>query len=280
MSKNDFHHYHTITGLNGASGLVVDDANLILIADDAYVLYIFSIENQQLKKISLTNGVEPEERITKALKPDFEAISKHDGCYYIFGSGSAGNRFDFIKIKAGNFETVQRTSIKSLYNEMMKLSSVSDTDFNIEAVIVEENHSYFFNRGNGPNQRNGLFKVKNLEKEEREIEFHPIDLPPLDGTPSGFTAACRDGSLIYFIASAESGDSTYLDGELKGSAFGILDAENLRLKDFKVITIQHKIEGISILNKTAGSIEFILCEDADDEINETNLFKYTHKIYE
>lgn len=276
MSESNFQFYKTIQGLNGASGIVNTGDNFVLIADDSFVLYVFSTEDNSLNKINL-KGELSGERIEKTLKPDFESITIYKGDYFIFGSGSADNRFDQVQLKTETFEIVERKSLKPLYAEMMKSANISKQNFNIEGVILADEFSYFFNRGNGPDRANGVFKVKNFEIEKPEIEFYKIELKETDGVSFGFTDACRSGELIYFIASAESGGSTYHDGEILGSAIGILNFADLSLREFKIITDQHKLEGIGLLNENADFVEFILCEDADDELNETKLFKYKHR---
>lgn len=264
-------HFATINGINGASGLIYENGRLLLISDDSFVLYIYSLENKNLKKINLSENQNQEEGIIKSLKSDFESIATKDNEIHIFGSGSAENRYQHLIIDSDTLKVKKRKSLKKLYHQMMDSSGITEDDFNIEGVILGENKTLFFNRGNGPEKKNGIFKIG------QKTEFIPVELPVTNNVRFGFTDACCFENQIYFTASAEAGDSTYDDGEVLGSAIGIINTEDLSLKEFKIITNKHKIEGISVIKKTEDFIEFILCEDADDDKNETNIFKYTLK---
>jgi len=41
------------------------------------------------------------------------------------------------------------------------------------------------------------------------------------------------------------------------------------------ISDSHKFEGLTLYNKTENQIEFLLCEDNDTEVLETNIYKLT-----
>lgn len=271
MKVVSFQPFVTLEGINGASGLVIEGDRLLLIADDSPVLYSYSIPDKKLLKISLSNDGYLRERLPKIIKPDFEAIAKWEDTYFIFGSGSAENRYHRLSVDCDTKEVTERSSLTELYNEMMVSSGMSSEDFNIEGVVIDGDTNFYFNRGNGPGHKNGVFRLKRGEK--REISFHSVQLPEIKGASFGFTDACRYEGDLYFTASAEATSSTYDDGDVMGSGIGMISMDNLQLKDFEIVTKSHKLEGLAVSKVIDNTIEFIACEDADDDINETTLFK-------
>lgn len=277
MGDFQFSHFATVKGIGGASGILFEDDRLVLISDDSFVLYFYSIDDKKLEKFNLSESDEWNENIEKAFKPDFESLSKSENHYYLFGSGSAENRFESIEISEKPLKIVKRDSLKTIYSEMMKISNIGIDDFNIEGAVLKSDDAYFFNRGNGPNRKNGIFKIKNRKNSKREISYYPIELPKIDEVPFGFTDACFCNDGFYFTASAESGGSTYHDGQVLGSAVGRIGMKNMILKEFQIVTKDHKLEGIAVSKNAENEIEFFLCEDADDDSGQTEIFKLKFK---
>lgn len=273
----NFTHFTTISGISGASGIYYEKDNLYLISDDSYVLYRYTISTQLLQAINLNPDKALEAQITKKLKPDFEAFTKQGNSFFIFGSGSAQNRFNMRKVNA-DFSRIENFSLQNLYNEMMQFSSVAQEDFNIEGIILSGETAYFFNRGNGPNKKNGIISVENWQgTEPHKISFIPIDLPKINGGISDFTDAILDNDTIYFTASSEDTISTYDDGAVLGSGIGKISFPNFELQDFKIISNKFKIEGLTIFEKSETGISFLLCEDSDSDNSETQIFRYDWK---
>lgn len=277
MGDFQFSHFATVKGIGGASGILFEDDRLVLISDDSFVLYFYSIDDKKLEKFNLSESDEWNENIEKAFKPDFESLSKSENHYYLFGSGSAENRFESIEISEKPLKIVKRDSLKTIYSEMMKISNIGIDDFNIEGAVLKSDDAYFFNRGNGPNRKNGIFKIKNRKNSKREISYYPIELPKIDEVVFGFTDACFCYDSFYFTASAESGGSTYHDGDVLGSAVGRIGIDDMILKEFQIVTKDHKLEGIAVSKNAENEIEFFLCEDADDDSGQTEIFKLKFK---
>ncbi len=145
-------------------------------------------------------------------------------------------------------------------------------DFNIEGTVLHGHDLYFFNRGNGPAQKNGIIRVENWENSHAKIQYTPVQLPEVKGISLGFTDAVLVGKYIFFIASAEDTVSTYDDGDILGSAVGTIRLDTLKLTDLKMITPDYKIEGLALMSQKGNNYTFLLCEDADDGIPETKVF--------
>lgn len=264
--------FKTLENITGASGLVYKEGKLYIVSDDSDVLYRNDLEENTTTKISLKDSGESMENIEKALKPDFESIAEDRGNYYVFGSGSAKGRFDRVELDK-DFRFVNRISLEPLYREMMKHSGIAAEDFNIEGVIIRGEEILFFNRGNGPGRKNGILIVQQQNHSLFEFKsFHLLPLPAIKGFPFTFSDAILYEGLIYFLATAEKTESVYDDGDILGSALGTLDPNDFKLIDFKILTDNYKLEGLTPFPNNNQSIQFLTCEDADDSSGETQLF--------
>ena len=87
-----------------------------------------------------------------------------------------------------------------------------------------------------------------------------------------FTDAILVEDKIYFLACAEDTNSTYNDGEILGSSIGSIDMKTMKMEFTKQITDRHKFEGLTLFKKTTTAIEFLLCEDNDNEVLESNIY--------
>lgn len=263
-----------IKGIGSGSGLIYEYPYLFIISDDSLVLYKYHIEKHLLRKISLAPDGAFTEGIPKSEKPDFEAITKYQNRFYIFGSGSGVHRFRSAVYDPSQDTVSDHPDLNPLYRQMMKSTGLQEEDFNIEGVILQEDSALFFNRGNGPKNKNGLIKVEErTSTRPGRIRYIPVELPYTDGIPFTFTDALLADRHIYFLATTEATTSTYEDGEVSGSALGILSRSDFQLTDFRFITADYKLEGITLYEKTAHQISFLACEDADDGILETKIFQ-------
>lgn len=264
--------FRTPVGITGASALIYKEGKLYIISDDSNLLYRYDLKENTTAKISLKTSGDSAENIEKALKPDFESIAEAEDAYYIFGSGSAKGRFDRVELDK-DFRFVNRISMEPLYREMMKHSEIAPEDFNIEGVIIRKEEILFFNRGNGPGKKNGIIRVHHQNHSEFEFKsFHLLPLPEINGFPFGFSDAIEFRGNICFLATAEKILSVYEDGETLGSALGILHSEDFKPKEFKILTNQYKLEGLTPFPENDKSIRFLACEDADDSSGVTRVF--------
>lgn len=127
---------------------------------------------------------------------------------------------------------------------------------------------YLFQRGNGCNSKNGVLIIDN-----QNIQFQSLQLPKIKHVEATFTDAITVDHKIYFLAAAEDTVSTYEDGEVLGSIIGCLDSKTLNVDFTYQISNQHKFEGLTLFHKSDGKIEFLLCEDNDQEDLESKIYK-------
>ncbi|MDR2224334.1 MAG: hypothetical protein LBE34_16605 [Flavobacteriaceae bacterium] len=267
-----------LMGVTATSGIIYNNQELHLISDESQYFYHYDIESKQLNKTPLTIDGLASEKMNKAAKPDYESITSDGVNFYIFGSGSKPNRNELIEVNRTTKEVISTQDLSILYSSMRSFAQLSEEDFNIEGVILDGNIWYFFNRGNGPKQANGIFVVEGESIiDDFRITYTPIKLPKINKVQSSFTDAIRVDHKIYFLATAEQSNSTYNDGEIKGSLIGRINLKNLKLEKTQIISNTNKFEGLSLYHKDNSTLEFVLCEDADNQEAPAGIYKLTLK---
>ncbi|MEC4049402.1 hypothetical protein OX284_008170 [Flavobacterium sp. SUN046] len=272
MEKIQFSLLLKIIGLGSASGLIYHDNTIVGIGDNSTYLYEYHMDDHKLEKHPL--AVISQEATPKEFKSDFEAITQYQDSIYIFGSGSTEKRNKMLKVDAKTKKVISTTDLSDLYFSLQSFGEIKPEDFNIEGAIYNGNTWYLFNRGNGKTNQNVLFTVdgKNLTNEYRVV-VNNYKLPKIKGVRTSFTDAVLVEDKIYFLATAEDTASTYEDGEILGSVIGRIDLKTMKIDFTKQITDTHKLEGITLYHKSDEAIEFLLCEDNDTEVLESNIYK-------
>nr|WP_315187619.1 hypothetical protein [uncultured Flavobacterium sp.] len=262
-----------IIGIGSASGLIHKDNSLLIISDNSGFLYEYKMDSSQLKRHQLLETTA--ENIPKKDKSDFEAITRFGDEVYILGSGSTEKRNKMMQFNTKN-ETTTTTDLSDLYSVMQSFGEIKPKDFNIEGAIYNGKSWYLFNRGNGKSKKNILFTIegKNLTN-EFQLLSNPFKLPKINGVHTSFTDAVLVDTKIYFLAAAENTESTYDDGEVFGSIIGRIDIETMKIDFTKVISNNHKFEGLTVFKNSNEKIEFLLCEDKDSDVLETQIYKLT-----
>lgn len=271
MEKFQLSLLFNIIGIGSASGLVYLDNKLYIISDSSSYLYEYHISDEKLNKIALVENAQ--ENILKKDKPDFEAISKRDEELIILGSGSTENRERSFVYNTESLK-VKEHNVKELFKLIKNQLHFADDEVNIEGLLFNEKGFYLFQRGNGKADKNGIIYVYG-NRQDSKLTFTPFELPKIKNVPVTFTDAVLVDTTIYFLASAEDTTSTYLDGEVLGSIFGSIDLKTMKLINSVQITDKHKFEGLTLYKKSATQIEFLLCEDNDSELLESNIYKLT-----
>lgn len=260
----------TIHGVAAASGLLFYQNKLVIISDNSDYLYQYHRAADTLSKTMLISRSGAQELVPKKEKADFEAIALHKKDFYIFGSGSGTKRNTLVKLQR---ETGKKTVVDMAqrYADMREQFAVAAADFNIEGAVVLKKELWLFNRGNGPGKKNGIFILdhKNLSVKH----FFPIALPELQGVQTGFTDATLVDGSIYFIAAAEDSNSSYHDGEIKGTLIGKLNPKTKAVVYTQLLSDAHKFEGISLYMQSNNMLEFLLCEDQDNHNAVSTIYK-------
>jgi hypothetical protein len=261
---------HTFTDpfVSAASGLVLMNDQFYLVADDELYAVVLDKNNlTQAKIITLFTGkLAEEKKLRKQTKPDMESIVQlSSGDLLCIPSGSEKHRSQGALIKAAGTE-IKVIDFSRLYSELRKTFS----ELNIEGAIIVEEWLRLFQRGNGKKQQNGTVDVnlKDLLQDKITISFvKHYELGKQNGANLSFTDATVIQNKIYFLAVAEDCESTYLDGEFKGSVLGTMDLKGKLLR-LEALDLKSKPEGLC-----TDSENFYVVTDDDDRSKPAQLFK-------
>lgn len=279
MQKFQLELLFQIIGIGSASGLFFKNDSLFIISDNSKALYEYSIGEEKLDAhIILENAEMPQDNIPKKIKPDFESITPYGEDLCVFGSGSTENRNKMVQFSIYKKEAVKILDLSDLYLSMQYFANIKPEDFNIEGAVFDGKNWYFFQRGNGKNGQNGIFTVsgENLEN-EFSILYNSYKLPKIKGIQTTFTDAILVNEVLYFLATAENSNSTFEDGEVLGSIIGSIDTRTMKIKSKQTITNKHKFEGLTLFKNNKDSLEFLLCEDKDTDVQQSDIYKLTLK---
>lgn len=273
MQKFQLELFFHIIGIGSASGLFFNETSLYIISDNSNVLYNFDIAGKKLDKISLTKDAALQENIAKKDKADYEAITANGNLLYLFGSGSTDKR---NAITVVDMKTKQLSAIDAsdLYTVMQSFGEIDAENFNIEAAVNDGEKWYLFNRGNGPAGQNGIFSLDgDINTTTFQIVYNEIKLPKINGKATGFTDAIKVKNKLYFLAAAEASASTYADGAVGGTIVGRIDIDTMEIDFTEIISTTQKFEGITVYKDGGKTIEFLLCEDTDSDVNNSGIYK-------
>jgi len=263
-----------IIGIGSASGLVYHQDKLYLISDNSTFLYEYNIPTEKLNKIALTENAQ--DNIAKKDKPDFEAIAVKKNDLVLLGSGSTAKRnqaflYNFHP-EDESYQDISKKDMSLLFQKIKDQLHFTDEELNIEGLVFNKKDIYLFQRGNGNSGKNGIIYVYD-NKQEPKLAFTAFDLPKIKNVTTTFTDAILVGDKIWFLASAEDTTSTYLDGEVLGSIIGRIDLKTLTLEFTQQISSTNKFEGLTLYKQSEKEMEFLLCEDTDSEVLESNIYK-------
>lgn len=263
-----------IIGIGSASGLIYKDNSLLIIGDNSGFLYEYKMDSKDLKRHPLLEN--PKENTLKKDKADFEAITHFGDSLYIFGSGSTEKRNKMIQVNSSDKKIIATNNLADLYAVMQNFGAIKPEDFNLEGAIYTGESWFLLNRGNGISNKNILFTIegKNLTN-DFTILSNAYKLPKIKGVRSSFTDAVLVDDSIYFLATAEDSQSTYDDGEVLGSLIGRINLKTMKIDFTQKISNTHKFEGLTLYTNSKEKIEFLLCEDKDNEVLETEIYKLT-----
>jgi hypothetical protein len=264
-----------IDGIGSASGLFLHEDLLYIIGDNSGYLNEYNIKTKKLCKIQILfdKTLDQLENIPKSLKPDFEILCHNNNKLYILGSGSTLKRNLMIEFDLKTQKVIQK-DLTETYSLLKSISKIDDQNFNLEGAIFTGNEWLLFNRGNGIDAKNGIFKTQGADlAKTKQAKFNPLKLPNIDHVESSFTDAVLVKNEIFFIATAEDTKSTYADGEILGSFIGSINLQILKLTFSNKISGKHKFEGITLFSQNEHSTTFLLCEDRDSEELKTTIYK-------
>lgn len=256
-----------IDGIGAASGILYTDDSLYLVSDASTYLYRYSIAEKQLHKIQ--HNASGDEHMLKKDKPDFEILARVEDDLYLMGSGATPKRNLQVMYNLKN-KTIKTIDAADLYQKFKTTAAFTDDELNLEGALLHNDLWYYFQRGNGRTGTNGIF-ITDLS----HVKFQPVALPKIKHVEATFTDAIIVDGKVYFLAAAEDSKSTYDDGEVLGTLIGRLDLTTMTVDFTKQLSDRHKLEGLTLYEKTKEELVFLLCEDNDKEDSESTIYKFT-----
>lgn len=211
--------------------------------------------------------------LKRKIKLDIESIFYYDDSFYMFGSASSSlqNRENLF-VYNPKTDQVTTTNLSAQFQSIREKINIDNTDFNIEGSFIYKGNYYLLNRGNGKNGRNGII-ITDTDF-ENVPKFVNISLP-VDNQYASFTDGIVVENSIYFLAAIEETTSTYDDGAIGGSFFGKINLKTLKLEKFEKISNTNKFEGLAFYKKDKKTTQFLLCEDPDNNSQESTIYKLT-----
>jgi hypothetical protein len=244
-----------------ASAIEYYNRELYVIGDDIHYIQCLNEDWSISKRIYLFEFEGA--RIPKPVKPDLESAVIFEEKLYIAGSGSLSPQRDVAFLVDLRDATVKKINTASFYNLFRERHLIGE--MNIEASAVCGDRLLMFNRANAVQPNYLLVSDLKILKKQLPDRFKtvPVKTPLINNIPLGISGACYDEKkdILFLSASAENTSNAYDDGEVSGSAIGILryayskidnyfEADEWILLDaIDARFRRQKIESICMLNK-------------------------------
>lgn len=231
-----------LNNIPSGSGIELVDGIIYIIGDDCECLFGLNHELRVIHQVELFPCIEKKNgRIPKSLKPDFESMLSFDinGYPHLFVAGSGSllpqrGKGYLIKLPTSynKKHIVWEKDLNALYHLITSHPDFSsDLELNIESCFIAEDNFYFINRSGQQLIRYPLAEmIEYLQNHSESTPFPEIfilDMPLIDGFEYTCSGACYYNGKIYITASCEATDNAYDDGEIIGSAIGIIKLSDI-----------------------------------------------------
>ncbi len=268
------------TFLSAASGLVVSNNRLYMVADDDHFLFEFSVDPAcPGKLIRLFSGDLPRgAKERKAKKADFEILlplyGEHRLRLLAMGSGSTERRMRGAVVDFPADDGPPNVEVVDLTPMYEKIAHLVE-EINLEGACLQGSRMLLFNRGNMQSTVSHILEIgwdgMDFAPDSPVRIIAELALPMIGNVPLTVTDACSlDDGTILISSVAEATDNSYADGALVGAAFILLDA-SFGIMDVEHINPPVKIEGVSAKHTSEG-IALLCVSDADDPDQPSALF--------
>lgn len=277
--------------VSAASGLVVVQSSLYVVADDENSIAVFPIQGDAPGRlVQFTDGQLPEgKQDRKRLKPDMEALlllppfgSFACGALLAMGSGSRRNRQQGALFALDAQGAVEGRPRLIDFSPMLAALRTQVGELNIEGALLTQDRFMLLQRGNKGGGVNASISMSRAELLAALAEANPVaeirsevrryELGSMNGIPFGFTdgAALPDGRIV-FTAVAEDADDSYADGPCAGAIIGMLSADGqlLRMERMEPAV---KVEGVDA-SIEGDHLKLLLVTDADDAAISASLYE-------
>ena len=293
--------------VRAASGIAWVDAKLAVIQDDASFVALVDPATGLAQSIALPAGPDgrrlfDDGRGNKAEKLDHEALTVvttgADPLLVALGSGSLPRREVIALISGlGTSHAATRVfAVPRFYAALRAATLFAGSELNVEGVIHIDGRLRLFGRGNGAVA--GAVRPVNATCEVAwsTLSAHlddpglpppvPIDIVQYElGSIDGISLSFTDATLgwltpgspraIYYTAAAEASPDVTRDGEVAGSAIGVIEESDggltarwTELRDADAGRFPFKVEGIAPASAKPGRLFVAADDDAHDRPSE------------
>lgn len=273
---------------------------LAVVQDDARFIALVDVKGTRVDALDLPPGKGgvrqfDKQRGNKMDKLDLEAVCALtvDGAPALLaiGSGSAAPREVVVLTRfTKDGPIVEELAAHALFSRLRTTRAFAGSELNVEGMaIVDEAHGgapggtlRLFNRGNGAADATGPavdatcdLPLAALLDHLREPLAHAAPAPKnvvahqlgeVDGTRLTFTDATASPLGLVFLAAAEASPNAIDDGEVKGTAVGLLRPDGSRvlvpILDERGRPLTDKVEGIALDETQPGKAYVVV--DRDD----------------
>jgi hypothetical protein len=277
--------------LSAASGLVIVQSLLYVVADDELSLAVFPGAGEAPGKlVRYMDGELPvTKRKRKKHKPDLESLvllpsfgSYPHGALFAMGSGSRSNRRQGVIFALDAQGAIQGAARLIDLSPLLTAVGEKVVDLNIEGALWVQDRFMLLQRGNKGDGRNAVIKLDLSDVlhvlasgdsvPPMPFETRYYDLGDIDGVPLTFTdgAALSDGRIV-FTAVAENVADSYADGACLGATAGILSSDGV-LQSLDRLDPGVKVEGLDA-RLEGGRIALTMVSDADDAAIPASLYQ-------
>jgi hypothetical protein len=294
--------------VRAASGIAWVGSTLAVIQDDAHFIALVDPATGLAESVSLPAGpggrrLFDDGRGNKADKTDHEAvtvIATGDGPLLVaLGSGSMPRR-ESIALIGGldrQHPTVQTVLLSQFYAGLRACVSFAGSELNVEGAIAVDGRLRLFGRGNGAAFGDVRPVNATCDLEWAALRAHvddPNRAPPpapfdvvqyelgsLGGSALSFTDATvgwQSGDAtrpVLYSAAAEASPDATRDGEVVGSAIGIIEqhgpettARWVELQDHDGGRLTLKAEGLALARGVPGRLLVVVDVDSHDHASE------------
>jgi hypothetical protein len=283
--------------VRSASGIAWSGNYFAVVQDDANFIALVDTKIEKAIAVTLPAGEGgkrqfDDTRGNKKFKMDLEScvLVRHENQEILitFGSGSNPFRENIVILR-----NLSEAPIPEVYNaaELYKiLRSAKDfagSELNIEGAVFLDKKIRLFNRGNGAASEDTEAVNASCDLDWQSLYDYLINSkkqPPalqnitryylgiLGDLALGLTDATDYNGKLFFSAAAEDSPDAVTDGEVSGSALGVLDKQN----KIRWIEITHgdgnrfngKVEGITFLKNEPNRVFVVVDQDSPEKASE------------
>lgn len=273
--------------ISGVSGAIRGGNSIYFVSDSQATLFklnpeTFSIDGTKLGTAAV--GVS----VIKSEKADLESLAffppenwPPNGALVAFPSASTKARETAYVVELGKLGELANPRAVSI-SALASLFRNSVIGLNLEGLVVNGAEVIILQRGNEKKSTNGIFRlgtaafVKGLKSDDWKDalaiqKFEPFKIGKLQKVKLTLTDGAQTPLGLVALAAAEAIDSSYEDGEIRGSV--LIRIENGVPVPWVKFAPAAKLEAIIFEREDEENFYFLVFDDPDDEKKGSRIFR-------